>query len=98
MVLGGESSRSSRREFRDSGEQLAFTAGMKRSQEVQVGNPTLSQKARERLVLPRRPSAIDENRIPSNKRRCAGGKEYDCTCDIHGLTNAVQRSNTLNDL
>jgi hypothetical protein len=45
--------------------------------------------------LPCRPPAIDENRIPCNKRGCARGKEYDRTRHIHRLPNTVQRSNAL---
>jgi len=45
--------------------------------------------------LPCCPPAIDENRIPCNKRGCARGKEYDRTRDIHRLTNPVQRSDAL---
>ena len=46
--------------------------------------------------LPCRPPTIDQNRIPCNKRGSARGKEYDRPRHIHGLPNAVQRSNALN--
>jgi hypothetical protein len=45
--------------------------------------------------LPCRPRAIDEDRVPGNKGRCARGKEYHRTRHLHRLTNAVQGSNAL---